>query len=620
MATRNIVPRANGEGSIGTAVKHWGNGYFDELNTEKLVADDVIAKGPVVDIRAFGAKGDGVHDDTAAIQAAFASNAYTYYFPRGTYKVTQTITISKSVRIIGDNAILKFTSGYLLLQGSLDDAISVSTNVQEGDNEITLTTNSINAGDYILLIDDTDYSFSNYRAYYKKSDIFRIKENTGTKLVLEEQTTAFYNASHDLKVMRINMITVDIHGINIEATANDSSYALACKYCVNSHISNCSTKFGAYGSLYLDMCLNFNVDETYSYQTGGIDGYKYGIEVSESKNVTVRNSVAHGGRHAIAIGSDGRGICRNIVIDGCDLSKDDLDVTMYCADIHGAASNVTYINNRISGGVCIAGEDANYINNIIVSPGSYYPAVSLVEAVGGSFRVINNKIIMSKGNTSVRAIGFHSTSFLRDITYDYTFEVKDNEIAFNGQQRYCCEFGTHSSANVRPSFEVSNNLLTNNYTTLKYLVVWVGEAASGESPIAPRNITFRDFKQCDLPYTFELLHMSTGALSGCRIEFPVEAYRLPVSVKTDDYYGMAETVLKYTPTLIKAGENWLTPINVCLRLAGEFGQDWPRAIIQLASTGNVITVKVVNAKPADKFVVDRTFYVDAYVGGAINVP
>jgi hypothetical protein len=40
----------------------------------------------------------------------------------------------------------------------------------------------------------------------------------------------------------------------------------------------------------------------------------------------------------------------------------------------------------------------------------------------------------------------------------------------------------------------------------------------------------------------------------------------------------------------------------------------------LASTGNVITVKVVNAKPADKFVVDSTFYVDAYVGGAINVP
>jgi hypothetical protein len=32
MPTRNIVPRANGEGGIGTAAKHWGNGYFDNVN------------------------------------------------------------------------------------------------------------------------------------------------------------------------------------------------------------------------------------------------------------------------------------------------------------------------------------------------------------------------------------------------------------------------------------------------------------------------------------------------------------------------------------------------------------------------------------------------------------
>jgi hypothetical protein len=32
MATRNIVPRATGEGGIGTAAKHWGNGYFDNVN------------------------------------------------------------------------------------------------------------------------------------------------------------------------------------------------------------------------------------------------------------------------------------------------------------------------------------------------------------------------------------------------------------------------------------------------------------------------------------------------------------------------------------------------------------------------------------------------------------
>lgn len=32
MATRNIVPRANGEGSIGRTDKHWKSGFFDNLN------------------------------------------------------------------------------------------------------------------------------------------------------------------------------------------------------------------------------------------------------------------------------------------------------------------------------------------------------------------------------------------------------------------------------------------------------------------------------------------------------------------------------------------------------------------------------------------------------------
>jgi len=39
MATRNIVPRATGEGSIGTSAKTWGDGYFDDIT----VTNDVTA-------------------------------------------------------------------------------------------------------------------------------------------------------------------------------------------------------------------------------------------------------------------------------------------------------------------------------------------------------------------------------------------------------------------------------------------------------------------------------------------------------------------------------------------------------------------------------------------------
>ena len=46
MATRNYVPRANGEGSIGTEKKHWGAGYFGAINTcvrQKTYAVGAIA-------------------------------------------------------------------------------------------------------------------------------------------------------------------------------------------------------------------------------------------------------------------------------------------------------------------------------------------------------------------------------------------------------------------------------------------------------------------------------------------------------------------------------------------------------------------------------------------------
>ena len=40
MATRNLVPRANGEGSIGTTAKHWGAGHFDTLpNWQEYLAE-----------------------------------------------------------------------------------------------------------------------------------------------------------------------------------------------------------------------------------------------------------------------------------------------------------------------------------------------------------------------------------------------------------------------------------------------------------------------------------------------------------------------------------------------------------------------------------------------------
>ena len=56
----------------------------------------------IVNVRDFGAKGDGVTDDTEAIQAALLLAAKGVFFPAGTYITTKTLVVRDNLSIYGD--------------------------------------------------------------------------------------------------------------------------------------------------------------------------------------------------------------------------------------------------------------------------------------------------------------------------------------------------------------------------------------------------------------------------------------------------------------------------------------------------------------------------------------
>lgn len=73
-----------------------------------------------VSVKDFGAVGDGVVDDWAAIRAALDTNPKALYFPPGTYYLSKTINLKRTVTMYGDGpfgaavqfpAILKFADG-----------------------------------------------------------------------------------------------------------------------------------------------------------------------------------------------------------------------------------------------------------------------------------------------------------------------------------------------------------------------------------------------------------------------------------------------------------------------------------------------------------------------------
>jgi len=67
-------------------------------------ANDIVVKGPWIDVRAYGAAGDGVTDDTTAIQNAITeatTNGGIVFFPPGTYLYSSNITVSSHVILLG---------------------------------------------------------------------------------------------------------------------------------------------------------------------------------------------------------------------------------------------------------------------------------------------------------------------------------------------------------------------------------------------------------------------------------------------------------------------------------------------------------------------------------------
>jgi len=88
------------------------NNNFDNLDTATCALSSPVATGTtfsrsvqdrfgdLLSVRDFGAKGDGITDDTTSLQAALDSGKYVY-MPPGVYRTTETLIVKSGSRLIG---------------------------------------------------------------------------------------------------------------------------------------------------------------------------------------------------------------------------------------------------------------------------------------------------------------------------------------------------------------------------------------------------------------------------------------------------------------------------------------------------------------------------------------
>lgn len=114
-----------------------------------------------ISVRHYGAKGDGVTDDTVAIQSAFEENN-NIYFPHGTYVIKNTITIENENTIVNG-----FNSTLLIEQNGLSDTFKVLANATIKNlkfNQNLKGRNSINV--YGATVHVENCEFTGYTADY----------------------------------------------------------------------------------------------------------------------------------------------------------------------------------------------------------------------------------------------------------------------------------------------------------------------------------------------------------------------------------------------------------------------------------------------------------------------
>lgn len=70
--------------------------------TKLRLSEDITGSFGQINVKNYGVKGDGVTDDTNAINALFASQTGNFYFPTGTYKISGTIALPGKSSMYGD--------------------------------------------------------------------------------------------------------------------------------------------------------------------------------------------------------------------------------------------------------------------------------------------------------------------------------------------------------------------------------------------------------------------------------------------------------------------------------------------------------------------------------------
>lgn len=340
-----------------------------------------------VNVKDYGAKGDGVTDDTEAILDAYEASQYIY-LPTGVYIANSELLFDGTVHLLGDGidkTIIK--SGPFSIEDYPDRALIylkspeptdlglIDADVNYNDASVTLQAFATLApGQIVALHNTADYSYSGYRPEYKEGEFLIIKDsvNAGTNVEFTSRLLGSNYPDDTTRLYKMNMLqSCRIEGMTIIGTVPDDlsrTTALKADGIANSQFKNvkvlgASSANATFLRSFNNTFENFQVNKTQDDETST----SYGLSFANCQNITGNGLLVSSTRHALSIGGDDEGVLivnRNIDFENCDFATVE-DNSAF--DLHGNSENCSVNNSVINGGLITGGHNNDFINNTVTN-------------------------------------------------------------------------------------------------------------------------------------------------------------------------------------------------------------------------------------------------------------
>ena len=413
LTVNNTAPDANGNVNVRAELdpEDIAPAVEDYLDEHPVVASG----GGVVSVADYDAVGDGVTDDSPAIQNAVNSNYDVYFESDKTYYLASTVTINHDIKLHGGkNTVIKTKSvngiGYdgIVINGTLkltttltSDYTSKGYSTDCAGHRLSLASIAgIEIGDVIRIV-ATDQYYSYARQYYYLGGVFKVVDIYNGYVYIDRPMPWDITNTSNVSVKVYNAPKVQVCNLMFEGDTEpwesgvyQAHRLLGLEHCADSDISDCVFSKFTIG-LSLMYCVNSRID---------------GVTLSKSKY----DNTLVGDGYAITVNS-----CTNTVIQRmlslCSQACLDLTGTIPCIDTFVSKCSLASESRPV--GIGIHENSYNLVVEDCVLAGmNAYGTVTVNRC-----RFVRNNRVASASDNAIVMRGSHNPEWARTKIKDCDF-------------------------------------------------------------------------------------------------------------------------------------------------------------------------------------------------------